>query len=89
MKEVQEDEYESDHVSSAWNGTCFHTSMAPLKLRDGNTYTLMYTYIHREIRTSYTTVTKKNQVIYEEEQFSVKLIGFHDVTLGIMFTTDR
>lgn len=31
---------------------------------------------------------EKNQVICEE-QFSVKLIGFHDVTLGIMFTTDR
>lgn len=46
MKEVQEDEYESDHVSFAWNGTCFHTSIAPLKLRDGNTYTFTYTYIH-------------------------------------------
>lgn len=48
LKEVQEDEYESDHVSFAWNGTCFHTSIAPLKLRDGNTYTFTYTYIHRE-----------------------------------------
>lgn len=48
MKEVQEDEYESDHVSFAWNGTCFHTSIAPLKLRDGNTYTFTYTYIHTE-----------------------------------------
>lgn len=46
-----------------------------------------HTYTERE-RDTYTTVTKKNQVIYEE-QFSVKLIGFHDVTLGIMFTTDR
>lgn len=63
MKEVQEDEYESDHVSFAWNGTCFHTSIAPLKLRDGNMYTFTYTYIHtereRERDTSYTTVTKK------------------------------
>jgi len=25
-----------------------HTSMAPLKLRDGNTYTLMYTHIYRK-----------------------------------------
>lgn len=77
-------------MSSAWNGTCFHTIMAPLKLRDVQH---VHIYIHTERKkrgryTSYTTVTKKNQVICEE-QFSVKLIGFHDVTLGIMFTTDR
>jgi len=50
--------YESDHVSSVWNGTCFHIlSTAPLKLRDGNTYTLMYTHTYTE-RDTYTTVTK-------------------------------
>lgn len=49
MKEVQEDEYESDHVSSAWNGTCFHTSMAPLKLRDvQHVHFHVHTYIHKE-----------------------------------------
>jgi len=50
------------------------------------TRTLSCTHTYTE-RDTYTTVTK-NPRIYEE-QFSVKLIGFHDVTLGIMFTTDR
>lgn len=47
-----------DHVSSMWNGTCFHTSMALLKLCD--VYTFTYTHIQREreTHTLYTTVTK-------------------------------
>lgn len=68
-------------------GTCFHT-MAPLKLRDVH---FMYTYIYTQSKKERHIIhdsNEKNQVIYEE-QFSVKLIGFHDVTLGIMFTTDR
>lgn len=87
MKEIQEDEYENDYVSSAWNGTCFHI-VAPLKLRDVQHVHFIYTYIHRVRKRDTSYTTGKNQVIYEE-QFSVKLIGFHDVTLGIMFTTDR
>lgn len=50
-------------------------------------YTHTYTERERETHTIHDS-NEKNQVIYEE-QFSVKLIGFHDVTLDIMFTMDR
>lgn len=74
-------------MSSA--GPARASAIAPLKLSicNGNTYTPMYRdrYTKREreraIHTHIHTVTK-NRVIYEG-QFSVKLIGFHDVTLGI------